>query len=81
MLPGLSQAHRAASNGASADAADSDGLALGPAALCLLGALATTIVDHIQRKPHAVVNKPAVNQWLTKLGITSAGNTHAKFGQ
>jgi len=39
------------------------------------------IVDRIQRELHAVVNEPAVKERLTKLGITSVGNTSEEFGQ
>lgn len=39
------------------------------------------IVDRIQRELHAVVNEPGVKERLTKLGITSVGNTSEEFGQ
>lgn len=39
------------------------------------------IVERIQRELHAVVNEPAVKERLTKLGITSVGNTPAEFGE
>ncbi|WP_159917715.1 tripartite tricarboxylate transporter substrate binding protein [Pantoea sp. 18069] len=39
------------------------------------------IAERIQRELHAVVNEPGVKERLTKLGITSVGNTPAEFGQ
>jgi len=39
------------------------------------------IVDRVQRELNAVVNEPEIKERLSKLGITSVGNTSAEFGQ